>query len=163
MLSVARVKEQTCKLCTKVAHTGHSCPDQTQSRELDSGKEDEWVRKLIDMPAIDIALVNKGKTLREGVREWMKKGETMNKGNPWEGSTRMEDSLRKRLGYHKAMDMSRGMLGWIEYGVPLQFIKEQRPRAMAFRNYASAEEGAEFVNKEHASNVLVGSYVEVER
>jgi hypothetical protein len=47
--------------------------------------------------------------------------------------------------------------------VPLQFIKEQKPKPLAFRNHKSSEEEAEFVDKEHAANVRDGSYVEVAR
>ena len=87
----------------------------------------------------------------------------MNEGNPWATSTRKEDSLRRQLGYHKAMGMSSVHIGWIGFGVPLKFIQERTPRAMAFRNHASAMEEEAFVDGEHAASVKDGSYIEVQR
>ena len=75
----------------------------------------------------------------------------------------MEDSLRKQLGYHKALGMGSVHLGWIGFGVPLNFIEEQEPRPLAFRNHRSAEEEAAFVDREHEAGMREGSFVEVEK
>ena len=163
VLSDDTVNQQSCLRCKKTGHTAFSCPDQTQAAEADKSAEHKWVRTLIESPRVDIDQVNKGLSLEEGVAAWLKRGEEMNRGNPWTGSTKKEDSLRKQLGYHKAMGMSNVHLGWIGFGVPLQFIEEKKPRPLAFRNHKSAEEEEEFVTKEHASSVADGSFVKVPR
>ena len=71
--------------------------------------------------------------------------------------------MRKQLGYHYAMGMSAVHLGWIGFGVPLNFIEEQEPRPLAFRNHRSAEEEAAFVDREHEAGMREGSFVEVRR
>lgn len=157
------VLEQSCELCGKRGHVSQSCPDQTQRVEEDHTKEHRWVRRLLGMPRVNVAEVNRGLSVEEGVRRWLERGKEMNRGNPWEGSTRKEDSLRARLGYHKAMGMGSVHLGWIGFGVPLQFIAEQEPAVLAFRNHASALEHEAFVDREHEANLAAGSYVKVER
>ena len=157
------VLRQTCNRCKKAGHTAYSCPDQTQAAEADKGEKDAWVRRLLELPRVDVAKENEGLTLEEGVERWQKRGKEYNRGNPWLGSSKMEDSLKKQLGYHKAMGMSSVHLGWIGFGVPLQFIEERHPRPLAFRNHASAMEEEEFIDKEHRANLADGSYVKVER
>ena len=163
VLSDEEVLRQTCNRCKKAGHTAYSCPDQTQAVEADRGEKDAWVRRLLELPRVDVAVENAGLTLEEGVARWQKRGEEYNRGNPWLGSTKMEDSLKKQLGYHKAMGMASVHLGWIGFGVPLQFIEERHPRPLAFRNHASAMEEEEFIDKEHRANLADGSYVKVPR
>ena len=163
MLSDEEVLKQTCTRCKKLGHTAFSCPDQTQAAAADRSASDAWVRRLMELPKVDVAVVNAGLTLAEGVARWKARGEELNRGNPWAGSTKMEDSLKKMLGYHKAMGMGSVHLGWIGFGVPLQFIEEKHPKKLAFRNHPSAMEEEEFVEREHASNVKDGSYVKVPR
>jgi hypothetical protein len=129
------IQQQICIRCKKIGHTAFSCPDQTQSVAEDQTATHQWVRNLIDLPRVDIAKVNAGLSLEEGVRQWLIRGEEMNRGNPWAASTKKEDTLRKQLGYHKAMGMSTVHLGWLGFGVPLQFIQERSPRPLAFRNH----------------------------
>ena len=154
---------QLCDRCNKKGHTAFSCPDQTQREEEDKSSADTWVRQLINLPRVDVLHENAGLSLEEGVAKWKAKGAELNRGNPWEGSNKMEDSLKKQLGYHKAMGMSSVHLGWIGFGIPLQFIEERHPRPLAFRNHPSAMEEQTFVDAEHASNVKDGSFVKVPR
>ena len=70
---------------------------------------------------------------------------------------------RQWLGYHKAMGMSDVHIGWLGFGVPLNFIAEEEPPVLAFRNHSSALEEQQFVDAEHASNIADGSYIEVPR
>ncbi len=157
------VLEQSCELCGKRGHVSQSCPDQTQRVVEDHTEEHRWVRRLLEMPRVNVGEVNRGLSVEEGVRRWLERGREMNRGNPWEGSKRKEDSLRAKLGYHKAMGMGSVHLGWIGFGVPLQFIAEQEPAVLAFRNHASALEHQTFVDREHEANLKAGSYVKVER
>jgi hypothetical protein len=154
---------QECSRCYKHGHTAKSCPDQTQQRRNDETAADRWVRELIDKPRICVVTENRGLSLQEGVARWMERGEELNRGNPWTGSEKREDSLRRFLGYHKAMGMSSVHLGWIGYGVPLHFVEEQTPLALEFRNHRAAMEHEEFVDKEHADRVADGAFVEVKR
>jgi hypothetical protein len=94
-LAEEEVERQVCGKCTKKGHTEHSCPDQTQSVSRDRTEADAWVRRLIEAPRVDIAAVNRGLSLAEGVAAWRKRGAEFNQGNPWAGSTKMEDSLRE--------------------------------------------------------------------
>ena len=112
---------------------------------------------------VNIAEVNKGLSLNEGIQQWIKRGTELNEGNPWLTSTRREDSLRRYLGFHKALGMNDVLIGWIGFGIPLHFIHGKAPEPLAFRNHASAAEESEFIDKEHAASVADGSYVEVSR
>lgn len=152
-----------CVRCKKRGHTRESCPDQMQEASADEGGRDAWVRQLINQPPVDIAVVNAQLTLEQGVAAWKERGARMNAGNPWEGSARKEDSLRRMLGYHKAMGMGSVHLGWIGFGVPLMFSDGRVPRALAFKNNKTAEEYGEFVDREHASSLADGSYRECTR
>jgi hypothetical protein len=163
VLTDEEVLRQTCVRCKKAGHTFVSCPDQMQAAAADRTASDAWVRRLIDLPNVDVAVINAGLTLEEGIARWQARGEELNRGNPWAGSTKMEDSLKKRLGFHKAMGMGRVHLGWIGFGVPLQFIQERHPKKLAFRNHPSAMEETEFIDREHAANLKDGSYVKVPR
>ncbi|MDR3547464.1 MAG: hypothetical protein P4M11_04175, partial [Candidatus Pacebacteria bacterium] len=162
-LSEEEVRVKMCVRCKKLGHTKESCPDQTQEAKEDGSAEERWVRKLMEKPQVDIASANAGKPLEQCVKEWLERGKEFNEGNPWVGSTKREDSLRRCIGYHKALGMSSVHIGWIGFGVPLKFIQECAPRALAFENHKTAEEEAEFVDAEHAACVADGSYVEVSR
>ena len=163
ILSEADVLDQICERCTKRGHRTESCPDQTQREEHDRSESDKWVRALLQSPRIRIAEVNRDLTLEEGMSRWLERGAELNVGNPWVGSKRKEDALRAQLGFHKAMGMSSVHLGWIGFGVPLQFVAGQPPAPLAFRNHKSAMEEGDFVDSEHAINLAAGSYVEVRR
>ena len=54
-------------------------------------------------------------------------------------------------------------LGWIGFGVPLNFIEEQAPEPLAFHNHKTAMEEAEFVDQEHEAGLREGSFMEVRR
>jgi hypothetical protein len=164
VLSEAEVLGQTCMRCKKVGHTRVGCPDQVQEQWEDKTAADAWVRRLVDLPTVDIAVANAGLSMEECVERWKARGAEMNAGNPWAESKRREDSLRKCLGYHKAMGMSSVHIGWIGFGVPVKFAEEcGTPKPLAFRNHKSAEEEGEFVDKEHATCVADGTYLEVPR
>ena len=162
-LGEVEVEAQHCSRCTKRGHTERGCPDQTQGVESDKGYADGWVRELMRQPRVRIAEVNKGLALEEGVRLWLERGAARNVGNPWAGSVKREDSLRRFLGYHQAMGMSAVHIGWIGFGVPLNFIPEKTPEVLAFKNHKSAHEEGEFVDKEHSAGLADGSFVEVTR
>jgi hypothetical protein len=155
--------QQVCSRCGKRGHTGGGCPDQTQPAASDRTKADAWVRGVMTAGRVRIADVNRGLSLQEGVRLWLERGAVMNEDNPWAGSTKREDSLRRFLGYHQAMGMSAVHLGWIGFGVPLNFIPEKEPEVLAFRNHKSAQEEEAFVDAEHAAGLLDGSFVQVKR
>ena len=152
-----------CLRCKKNGHDVESCPDQTQDEASDRSPQEGWVRALLKRPRVDIAAVNAGLTLEQGVEQWLQRGAEMNAGNPWEKSKQREDSLRRFLGYHKAMGMSDVHIGWIGFGVPLYFVAGQAPTALEFKNHRSAEQHAEFLDKEHADRVADGSFVQVRR
>jgi hypothetical protein len=165
LMGDAEVLSQQCGRCKKIGHTAGSCPDQVQRQDEDVTADHAWVRRLMNMPTVDIASENKGRSLKECIERWAEQGRRMNEGNPWEKSEKREDSLRKRLGYHKALGMSTVHLGWIGFGVPLKFVErngvEIPPEPLMFRNHQTALEEAEFVDKEHAARVADGSYVVV--
>ena len=154
---------QSCGRCGKTGHTKGGCPDQTQAKNEDETAADDWVRALIERPRVRIAEVNRGLSLEEGVTRWLQRGEEANRGNPWAQSQKREDALRKQLGYHYAMGMSAVHLGWIGFGVPLNFIEEREPEVLAFHNHKSAMEEGEFVDAEHEAGVREGSFSEVRR
>jgi hypothetical protein len=163
VLSGEQIAAQVCALCEKKGHTREGCPDQIQQPSLDRTEEDRWVRRLIQMPRVNIDRLNRGLSKEEGIRRWLERGAKLNEGNPWLNSTKREDSLRRQLGYHKAMGMSSVHIGWIGFGVPLNFIREQSPEILAFRNNSTADEEAEFVDQEHAACLADGTFVEVQR
>ena len=162
-LSEQQIAAQTCLLCEKKGHTEEGCPDQIQKPCKDRTAADKWVRKLIQMPRVDIEKLNRGLTKEEGIKRWLERGRKLNEGNPWKDSAKREDSLRKQLGYHKAMGMSSVHIGWLGFGIPLNFIREKAPEVLAFRNNKTAEEEADFVDQEHATCLADGTFVEVQR
>ena len=95
-----------CAGCGKTGHTQAGCPDRTQSEKEDSTVADRWVRRLMELPRVRIAEINRGLTLEEGVKRWLERGRIANERNPWAQSQKREDTLRKQLGYHYAMGMS---------------------------------------------------------
>ena len=56
------------------------------------------------------------------------KGRSWNTGNPWEGSEKIYDQLRARLGYWRAIGASNSVISWLGYGVPMKFIREPKYR-----------------------------------
>ena len=163
MLHEQTIAGQKCQRCGKTGHTQGGCPDQTQRAADDKTTADRWVRNLLELPRVRIAEVNKGLTLEEGVRQWLERGKVANERNPWADSQKREDTLRKQLGYHHAMGMSAVHLGWIGFGVPLNFIEGKKPEPLAFHNHRSALEEADFVDSEHEAGLREGSFVEVRR
>ena len=163
VLAESTVAGQLCDRCGKKGHKREGCPDRTQRESEDKGETEGWVRKLMNRPRINIAELNQGKSVQQGVAEWLDRGGRANEGNPWAHSTKREDALRRQLGYHYALGMSPVHLGWIGFGVPLNFIPERVPEVLAFRNHRSAEEEGEFVDKEHATGVREGSFRVVTR
>ena len=79
VLTDEEMLKQSCARCKKKGHTQASCPDQTQTVSADAGEADAWVRRLIEMPRVNVAGVNAGLTLEEGIREWRKRGEEFNR------------------------------------------------------------------------------------
>ena len=163
MLHEQTIAGQKCQRCGKTGHTQGGCPDQTQRAADDKTTADRWVRNLLERPRVRIAEVNRGLTLEEGVKQWLERGKVANERNPWAESQKREDTLRKQLGYHHAMGMSAVHLGWIGFGVPLNFIEGRKPEPLAFHNHRSALEEADFVDGEHEAGLREGSFVEVRR
>ena len=72
-LSDETIARQKCTRCDKTGHTKGGCPDQTQAANKDQTEKDYWVRKLIQMPRVRIAEVNRGLSLEEGVKLWLQR------------------------------------------------------------------------------------------
>lgn len=84
-------------------------------------------------------------------------GTLANKGNPWEPSRKRRDKLRRCLGYWWAIGADATVLGWIGFGVRLQF--EVQPERLAFRNHRSYDLEKDHIDQEHETHVKDGSFL----
>ena len=96
----------------------------------------------------------------ERVHEILERGRVANIGNPWEGSTKRRDALRRHLGYWWAIGADAVIISWIGFGVKLKPEVEVPRRA--FNNHRSYNEEVEHINAEHETHVRDGSFVEAE-
>jgi hypothetical protein len=70
VLSEEEVLGLVCMRCKKVGHTRMGCPDQVQEAWEDKTAADAWVRKLVDLPTVDIAVINAGLSMEGCVAGW---------------------------------------------------------------------------------------------
>lgn len=83
---------------------------------------------------------------------------TSNAGNPWEHDRRPFSALRRSLGYWKAIGADKSVLSWLAYGYQLRLVG---PPRMFFANSPSTGEFEEFVDREIATHLQDGSFVEI--
>jgi hypothetical protein len=86
-------------------------------------------------------------------------GNELNTGNPWLEDKRPFSSLRKNLGFWKAIGADRSVLTWIAYGYQMRFAKQ--PRRMGFVNALNTKGHEQFIDQEIAKHVSDGSFVEI--
>jgi hypothetical protein len=101
----------------------------------------------------------RGVGLQQALEMIQKSGEAMNSNNPWSLSTNRRDSLRKRLGFWKAIGCNNLILSFLAYGIPLHMSHE--PPRSVYSNHVSYNQHIEFADKEVEKHLKDGSFVEV--
>ena len=81
-----------CTYCKKSGHTRQFCP--LRPTEPQPSDISVWADNLMKLSNVQPPT---------SVGNWISEGTLLNKGNPWENSVNILDSLRKRLGYWKAL------------------------------------------------------------
>ena len=144
-----------CAFCTKVGHTRDFCPlrPTVVSRE----KEIPFVQKLLSTPRVK-AQTFFGMTKEKALEVVIENGEKLNVGNPWAGSEKIYDRLRRELGYWKAMGANNSVLSWLGYGIPIRFVRE--PKHLAFPNHTIRDpEAVAYMAKDMAKHISTGCFV----
>ena len=142
-----------CSFCTQRGHTNKHCPAAPyippQSDRL------PFVEKLLALPRISTNTFLYLKP-HEAVQKVLTEGTKLNIGNPWQKSTAFPDSLRKFLGFWKAIGSSNSVISWLGYGYDLPFMVE--PPHKIFRKYTNGKDKrkADFADKEVESHLQDG-------
>ena len=160
-------EERWCYWCKRRGHKRESCmaaPAEGGGRgeSDDQKRKQEFVLGLLSRekaPTVEELLGREGSRVG-AVREAMRLGEEANKGNPWLGSTKRRDKLRKQLGYWWAIGADKVILSWIGFGVKLKF--EVQPERVYFPNHKSYYEEVAHIRAEHDLHIQDGSFREVE-
>ena len=92
----------------------------------------------------------------DAVNRVMEEGDRLNEGNPWAGSNKRRDKLRRCLGYWAAAGADKTTLSWIGFGVRLRMRTE--PPRISFANHKSYHDEKEHIEAEHATHVADGSF-----
>ena len=119
------------------------------------------MENLLALPKEDIHALYEGKPQTQVMREVSLRGEALNVGNPWAGSSTRRDKLRARLGHWKAIGTDEKILSWLAYGCMRRFHTE--PEEVSFRNPHSVTEHKQFVEEECRTSLGEGSAVSVDR
>ena len=98
-------------------------------------------------------------SLTEAATRIQMEGARLNEGNPWEGSDKVFDQVRARLGYWRAIGASDAVISWLGYGVPMLFEKE--PPYRVFPNHECDDPVmVAYVAKDMGKNIDTGCFVE---
>ena len=144
----------TCSFCQGKGHENYFCPATPYRPEPQHRVA--FVEKILALKRVK---TNKFLGLSWGeARAWIdKNGASWNEGNPWEGSDKIFDRLRAKLGYWRAIGASDSVISWLGYGVPMRFV--QQPKHRAFKNHKLTKEEEEYVDKDVKKHVESGCFV----
>ena len=158
-----------CWFCKKGGHRRAECmlapapdkapPEHGPPTALQQAKRDFVLGLMHRARAPEIGSLHKqedGKSRLPAVLRAMALGEEANKGNPWAGSGKRRDKLRKSLGHWWAIGADATVLSWIGFGVKLHMEKE--PKRVAFGNHRSYHTEKQHIQKEHDMHVADGSF-----
>ena len=146
-------KRMKCAFCQKNGHESRFCP--LTPTKAKGAEKCGWAEKLTALPVVEVSFYN-DMSWEQAIDALLALGEACNAGNPWSASEKPVDTLRRNLGYWKAIGASKAVLSWIVYGLEMWF--EREPPRRFFRNNKSCEENADFLEKELRENVLEGRF-----
>ena len=148
-----------CKFCTGKGHTIDFCPAKPY---IPTDKKDRlaFVDGLLKVPRVKTNIFLS--MTFDDTSKWIEeKGKQWNKGNPWEGSEKIFDRLRRRLGFWRAIGASDSVISWLGYGVPMPFIKE--PKHYVFEHHRMDDKAREYVNSDARKHIESGCFVKAPR
>ena len=146
--------ELMCTYCKKKGHDNSFCPS---APHIPLPKDRiPFVEKLLAMPRVKTDTF-RGLSLEAALARIKKQGQMWNEGNPWEGSNRIYDKLRARLGYWCAMGAGNTVISWLGYGVPMKFKTE--PAFKAFPNHKMDAEAEAYMDKDMAKHTASGCFI----
>lgn len=121
-------------------HLESFCP--SRPTEVPRSEQVDFVEHLLNSPKEDISCYV-GESPQTIVQMVQKRGEELNRGNPWAESTAKRDALRGRLGFWKAIGCSKNVMSRLAYGKKLSF--RQEPEHLSFDNHKSISKHRDFV------------------
>lgn len=121
-------------------HLESFCP--SRPTEVPRSEQVDFVEHLLNSPKEDISCYV-GESPQTIVQMVQKRGEELNRGNPWAESTAKRDALRGRLGFWKAIGCSKNVMSRLAYGKKLSF--RQEPEHLSFDNHKSVGKHRDFV------------------
>ena len=146
-------KGMHCTYCLREGHTNSFCP--ATPYRPPRGARIPFVEKILELDRVKTnAFLGMEKSIfLTFVKE---KGEQWNKGNPWEGSEKIYDQLRARLGFGRAIGASNTVISWLGYGVPLNFVKE--PRHVVFENHKMDPDQEKYLDEDMEKQLKTGCF-----
>jgi hypothetical protein len=159
-----------CAFCKRRGHDIETCLARPRVEEEEGENatplqraKARFVKELCARPtrqAKDLEPRDETEGRMDTIAQAMKAGDEANEGNPWLGSNKRRDKLRRQLGYWWAIGADATVLHWIGFGVQLRF--EREPERLYFNNHRSYEEHVAHVEKEHRTHLATGSFVKVD-
>jgi hypothetical protein len=150
--------ESLCEFCQKIGHTLNFCP--SLPTEPPTHKRIPFVESLLTSPKWKMKRYE-GMRISDVLGTVVKEGIELNLGNPWESDQKPYSSLRKNLGFWKAIGADKSVLSWIAYGYQMRFV--DTPHRAMFRNAPNTRDYEEFIESEIKTHLSDGSFVEVKK
>ena len=149
-----------CGYCTQIGHNAAFCSKRPSERNANNACEQEYVDELMSTPRVDISKFS-GMSIENAMKEIHTHAETLNKNNPWKGSSFPRNKLRAKLGYWKAIGATDEVISWIANGISLRM--EHEPQHYEFKNHKSYQEHITHIDKEHERHISTGSWRKVDK
>jgi hypothetical protein len=167
---LGRSERGACLFCGRKGHRRGTCMIAPAVARMSEGdgrtglqlEKERWVLALLARPTRPLNDMGpcKEESRLQAARRHLELGRLANERNPWMGSMKRRDKLRRALGYWWAVGADATVLSWIGFGVRLRF--EREPQRVCFPNHRSYHEHVDHVEAEHQKHVAEGSFVEVD-
>jgi hypothetical protein len=149
--------ELHCVFCQKQGHDVAFCP----SKRTTVYEHNAFAERIITAPQRDCAKIFEHKSLKEAMSIVERDGALFNENNPWIQSDKPRDSLRKNIGYWKAIGAPANIISWLIHGAELRMVKPPTP--MIFKNHPSYYQHIDFVDEEVQKHLADGSFIKVDK
>ena len=148
--------DDICKFCTKKGHSLPFCP--SVPTVPGENERNSFVDTLLSTPRLKLKMYE-GLSRLEVLQKVDTLGISLNKGNPYLDDNQPFSSLRKSLGYWKAIGADKSVLSWLAYGYQMKFARH--PQRLLFKNSPTTYEYEEFIDQEVETHVRDGSFAEI--
>ena len=114
----------TCGFCGTDGHSFSMCLARPTTPSW--AEREKFVDHLCEIPQIDTAIY-KDLSLPAVLQKLFTLADVFNEENPWKGSLKPRDAMRKNLGLWKAIGSNISVLTWVAYGLCLRFHTKPEP------------------------------------